>query len=410
MSNQTLSIMTTSLHICIIGAGPGGLCLAQGLRKHGISFEVVEKDAALASRSQGYRLRIDHTGQTALAACLPADLYDYFQRTCALPSAQVNTLNTQLETLADKWVKDWRHDKTGTDAAPDLKADRLALREVLLTGLQEHVHFNKNLIDYTEQANGKILARFEDGSSSLADILVAADGIHSRVRALRFPELTPQETGNICIYGKTAYSTEITVQVAAELQNATTIIFANEMAAVIDAMKFDNAKRSNTNPCLISPVSNYLYWALIGKRSSFGLQTDQPLPATGLIIRNCLTQTTASWATKLQTLFQLTPAEALALLPVRTARTMPVWDTHRITALGDASHAMSPASGLGANSALHDAAALARAIRQIHAGAITIKDAIRNYEKQVRQHSFAAVSASQEGSTQLFGSEDRPSD
>lgn len=396
--------MNTPLHICIIGAGLGGLCLAQGLKKNGISFEVHEKDPAPDSRSQGYRLRIDQHGQTALATCLPAALYDLFQSTCALPSEQVSTLNPQLEILTDKWVKDWRHDKAGAETVPDLKANRLSMREVLLSGIQGHVHFNKNLIDYAEQADGKILARFADGSSSLANILVAADGVHSRVRELCFPELAPQDTGSICIYGKTAYSDEVREQVAAQLQTGTTIIFAHEMAAVIDTMLFrDDIKVIDT----ISPVNDYIYWALIGKRTSFGLQDDQALPANAQTIRACLNQTSASWANGLQALFHLTPAEALALLPVKTATTMPVWQTPHITALGDASHAMSPASGLGANSALYDAAALTLAIHQIHTGASTAEDAIRNYERLVHQHSFAAVQASQKGSKQLFGGKDK---
>ncbi|MFZ6743504.1 FAD-dependent oxidoreductase [Undibacterium sp. JH2W] len=397
--------MKTPLHICIIGAGLGGLCLALGLKKHGISFEVHEKDAAPDSRSQGYRLRIDQLGQTALASCLPAALYDLFQHTCALPSAQVNTLNPQLETLTDKWVKDWQHDKAGADTVPDLKADRLSMRQVLLSGVQEHVHFNKNLIGYSEQADGKILAQFEDGSSSLADILIAADGVHSRVRDIRFPDLVPQDTGSICIYGKTAYSDDVRQQVAVQLQTGTSIIFAHEIAAVVDTMLFrDDVQADDTS---ISPRADYIYWALIGKRSSFGLHNDQRLPATSLAIHNCLTQTTANWATGLQALFQLTPTAALALLPIRTASDMPVWNTHGITALGDASHAMSPASGLGANSALHDAAALVTAIQQVYIGVSTAEHAIRSYEDQVRQHSFAALLASQKGSKQLFGSKDK---
>ncbi len=394
----------TPPHICIIGAGPGGLCLAQGLKKYGISFSIHEKDTGPASRNQGYRLRIDQTGQAALAACLPAELYELFRQTCSLPSAQVHTLNPQLQKLTNKWVKDWQHDKAGANTMPDLKADRMRLREVLLRGLHEHVHFNKNLIDYSEQPDSKILARFEDGSTCLADLLIAADGVHSKVRALRFPELTPQDTGSICIYGKTAYSQEVGEQVAAPLKNGTSIIFAQEMAAVIDAMQFrEQHQTASTGNNSLSPVNDYIYWALIGKRSSFGLQMQQALPTTSQAIRNCLTQTTASWATELQALFQLTPADSLALLPVRMATDMPVWDESSITALGDASHAMSPASGLGANSALHDAAVLVHAINLMHTGSSTKEQAIRGYENQVRKHSFAALQASQNGSTQLFG-------
>jgi cation diffusion facilitator CzcD-associated flavoprotein CzcO len=44
------------LHVLIIGAGIGGLTLAQALRKQGISFEIFERDAKPGARGQGYAL------------------------------------------------------------------------------------------------------------------------------------------------------------------------------------------------------------------------------------------------------------------------------------------------------------------------------------------------------------------
>ena len=47
-------------HVLILGAGLGGLCLAQSLRKHGVSFEIFEKDASLHARLQGWAIAL-HT-------------------------------------------------------------------------------------------------------------------------------------------------------------------------------------------------------------------------------------------------------------------------------------------------------------------------------------------------------------
>ncbi|HEV2655851.1 MAG TPA: NAD(P)-binding protein, partial [Ktedonobacteraceae bacterium] len=43
-------------HVLIVGAGIGGLCLAQGLRKSGIRVSVYERDSSPYFRNQGYRI------------------------------------------------------------------------------------------------------------------------------------------------------------------------------------------------------------------------------------------------------------------------------------------------------------------------------------------------------------------
>lgn len=47
---------TKGFHVVIVGGGIGGLTLAQGLKKDGISCAVYEKDMSRADRLQGYRI------------------------------------------------------------------------------------------------------------------------------------------------------------------------------------------------------------------------------------------------------------------------------------------------------------------------------------------------------------------
>lgn len=53
-STMAIAQENSELHVLIIGAGLGGLTLAQGLRKQGISFQIFERDASAESRGQGY--------------------------------------------------------------------------------------------------------------------------------------------------------------------------------------------------------------------------------------------------------------------------------------------------------------------------------------------------------------------
>ncbi|HTR91913.1 MAG TPA: NAD(P)-binding protein [Trebonia sp.] len=62
------------MKVAVIGAGIGGLTLAQGLVRAGVDVSVYERDPALDSRGQGYRIRLH--AAAALEACLPPDLYD----------------------------------------------------------------------------------------------------------------------------------------------------------------------------------------------------------------------------------------------------------------------------------------------------------------------------------------------
>ena len=60
----------------IIGAGVGGLCLAQGLKQAGVKVDVFERDATETSPVEGYRLSLSATGGRALKSCLPAKTFE----------------------------------------------------------------------------------------------------------------------------------------------------------------------------------------------------------------------------------------------------------------------------------------------------------------------------------------------
>src|SRR3954454_12081366 len=86
-------------HVIIIGAGTGGLCLAHGLKRAGISVAVYERDRSRTDGLHGYRVGIDPDGSRALHACLPPELFDTFVATCARAPQYFNMLTEQFSEV-----------------------------------------------------------------------------------------------------------------------------------------------------------------------------------------------------------------------------------------------------------------------------------------------------------------------
>ncbi|MFL9945945.1 NAD(P)/FAD-dependent oxidoreductase [Paraburkholderia agricolaris] len=389
-------------HVSIVGAGLGGLCLAQGLRKAGVPFDVYERDPAAESRTQGYRIRIDAHGQQALSQCLPEDLYALFLQTCGA-AGNVQFLNGDLEPTPGRPARSWRTSGVDSDpqpTSPDLSANRQTLREILLSGIEDRVHFGKSLQQFEVDGDDAVRIRFEDGTRAVSTLLIGADGVNSSVRQQLAPASEPGDTGALCIYGKTVATPELREKIGTSLCANTSVIFDDGFAAILDPMRFPeqlpSIARRVAPTCKLSPVDDYLYWAFIGPRARMGIAADLPNPAR---LTTLIETLVSHWHPRLRTLFAQGDINTLAMLPVRSATSpLATWPSGPVTLLGDAIHAMSPAGGLGANTALRDAAALAEAVSTC----ADLHEAVSRYETAMRDWAETALNASEDGARSLF--------
>src|SRR5437763_14142094 len=181
--------MPEPFHVLIIGGGIGGLTLAQGLKRAGVSAAVYERDRTLTDRLQGYRVHISPTGSLALHECLPLHLFDIFDRTCGPPNTAVRFFTEQMRVLL---AFEGDLVASADPVARHRAASRITLRQLLLAEL-DNVHFGKTFERY-EQRDGRIFAYFEDGTSAEGDVLVAADGGRSRERRQFLPHAQRVDT------------------------------------------------------------------------------------------------------------------------------------------------------------------------------------------------------------------------
>ena len=196
-SSQLKATMAHHLKVLIIGAGTGGLCLAQGLKKDGVAVEVFERDHTPTDRLQGYRLSLNATGNRALRECLPDPVFNKLVQCSAQPSQRVSFQDHRLNRLL---AVDLPHNG-GDPLETEHPVSRTALRHVLLEGLGDIVHFGKRFISL--DANTEcVTAHFEDGSVAVGDVLVGADGAGSHVRAELLPQAKRIETGILAVSGK----------------------------------------------------------------------------------------------------------------------------------------------------------------------------------------------------------------
>ncbi|MFJ8751963.1 FAD-dependent monooxygenase [Streptomyces sp. NPDC102441] len=191
--------MRTPYRVIIVGAGLGGLALAHGLRSQGIDVAVYERDVHSGAHPQGYRIQLDEPGLTGLEYCLPVPLFQLCLGTAGAPPARVSVRSRHLDVLADKAALS----SSGAGDAPGPRAfNRPTLRQVMLSGLRDHVHYGARLVAYQHEADGTVTARFADRRTVSADLLVGADGVNSAGRRTLLPDARVEDAGLRLVYGK----------------------------------------------------------------------------------------------------------------------------------------------------------------------------------------------------------------
>lgn len=320
--------MSTIRTALVIGGGIAGPVAATALRKAGIAARVYEAYPGPAY-TIGSGLALAPNGVAALDIIGAGDRI----RDIATPVPKMNM------SVGGKMLS--------MPVPGGLPPLQLVDRSELHRQLHEHAlaagvpfEYNKRLVGVDEGGAG-VTARFADGSTATADVLVGADGIRSTVRTLIDPDAPGPEYTGMLGFGAT---TECPVDTPPE-----TIVFSYGKRAY------------------------YLYWPVGDGRVAWGanLPYEQYLSLTQArtysaehwlkILRDTYADDTpGGHLARATTAEQLEVTGALHIMPP-----VPRWYRNRMVLIGDAVHAPSNSSGQGASLAIESAIQLARCLRDI---------------------------------------------
>lgn len=306
----------------IIGGGIGGLCTAVSLQKQGFSVQVYEASASFRPVGAGIGI-----GSNAMQALMEMGVgkeifaNGYVLHTQLFQNELGRTLNSiDFSMLKEKFNQE------------NITIHRVDLHRTFLDALNPHtVCYGKKCI-FVEQTHEKVQAFFEDGTTATADLLIAADGIHSPIRQQLIPGSAPRYAGYTCWRGMTENKGRVTEYTSTELW-------------------------STKGRFGMAPLKNgQVYWfACISTRESN--PTYQHLKPTEIA------DLFHHFPKVVSDIIRGTSSEHILHHDIYDIKPLRQFSFGRIILLGDAAHATTPNMGQGAGQAIEDALALSKGFR-----------------------------------------------
>ncbi len=351
--------MTRGLRILIAGAGIGGLTAALALLRRGFDVEVFEQAEEL--RELGAGIQLGPNGSRILIAL---GLREAMQEVVAEPSAKV----VRLWSTGEAWTLfDLGRDCLERFGAPYWMVHRGDFHRVLWQAVERArpgaVHLASRAVACRESGDTAIL-ELENGGRVEGDLVVGADGVHSRLRAHLFAAAKPQYTGLMAWRGIVPMQ-----RLPAELRSP---VGSNWHGPGGHVVTYPLRRGTLLNFVGVVERTNWLSdsWTEQGSRAECAADFAGWHPLVHTIIAN------------------LDAAYRWALIG---RAPMPTWSRGRATLLGDACHPTLPFLAQGAIMAMEDGVVLARCL-EAHSG--NVQAALQRYEALRRERTARVVQGS----------------
>ncbi|OZC83400.1 hypothetical protein CH282_15675 [Rhodococcus sp. 06-418-1B] len=397
--------------VAISGAGLAGLTLARILYRAGLDVTVYERDRTIDSRYAGYRVHINSSGTTALREALDTEMWQAFVASAGTPADDMKLFDEQLRPGPERSNRDSAGIGRSADDIPEhLAVCRETIRRLLLLGFETNVQFASQVVGYTELPCGRVRVHLDDGRSDDVDLLVAADGINSAVRAQRLPHMKVVDLGSRHVAAKVPLNDDTVAQLPPEFF----CLFALASNADKDGLTFGPMVRNDPGhralkslpSDLRAVVANNYALSIFNTTAAKCLDDNEFFALNGTQLKQYVRTRTASWDHRLQRVVELWDADTAQALALRSCVPVDPWAPSNITMIGDSVHAMSSALGIGANTALRDAFELGIRIRAAARSRSNIVGAVADYENIMRDYAFNAVRASARIGQWVIGHDD----
>jgi salicylate hydroxylase len=331
------------MKIAIIGGGIGGLSAALHLLRVGFDVQVYEQGPRITEIGAGIQISPNASRLLIRLGLKPAlDAAGVFPQ--AVHQRRWDDGSTLQRAPLGKLVEE-------TFGAPYYHFHRADLANLLAAALPaERVHVGHKLIDL-EQKGERVVARFENGATVEADMLVGADGIHSKVRHIVFGPEKARFTG--CVAWRGLVPAETVAHLGIEVA-------------------------SNN---WMGPDGHVVhYWVGAGRFMNVVCVTEhggwesESWTEKGNVAD--VAARYADWHPMVRGLIASFPETYIWALHDRLP--LPHWSEGRITLLGDACHPMLPFMAQGAAQSIEDGAALASLLK---ATPDDVPGALQRYEE-----------------------------
>jgi 2-polyprenyl-6-methoxyphenol hydroxylase-like FAD-dependent oxidoreductase len=326
------------MRIAIIGGGIGGLTAALALRQFGFEPTICEQAPELLEVGAAIlmwpnAIRVLHRLGVAAAV-----------RRHGAVLEQAIWLNQDGKQLN-------RFQLPKSDE-PAIALHRGELQQLLVDALPRKSIRLGCVFEKFEAGHKEMVVHFADGSSVGCDVLIGADGLHSRLRAQLLNDGQPVDRGYIAWRGVTPHTPK-----------------SVPPASAIEI--YGNGQRFGIGP---------LGWGKVGWWCSVNKTADAASTGTSAGARANVSRSESSedhddtrkrllklfdgWCEPVSELIRATPLAALVCNPVFDRPPVRKWGIGPMTLLGDAIHPLTPNLGQGGCLAIEDAAVLARCLKK----------------------------------------------